>query len=150
MAFTCRIRKLSGRAYFAKNNNIRQSIHLESLRAQRCGAGWHCDLCIFERLLKCVVELLIMSRPASSAGTIEVTSCSMTVRTASRMFGAIPRFFATAFWQCKDIIVNYALPFLGIRRKRVLETTASKAQPEQYDLSVWMWIALTSMSCSKV
>ena len=59
------------------------------------------------------------------------------------------RFFATAFWHCKNITVKYKLPFLGVRRNRTMET-ASNAQPEHYTWPIGMLTALTSMSYPKM
>ena len=37
-------------------------------------------------------------------------SYHMTVRTSSKMFKAMLRFFAHALWQCNDIMVKWSLP----------------------------------------
>ena len=95
----------------------------------------HWKHCVFECLFKCTVDLLILR---------------MTARTASTMFNAMLRFFATAVWQWKDTIAKYELPFLGFRRNRALEMTALNAQPERHALSARMWTALASMFCSMV
>ena len=87
--------------------------------------------------------------PLVAPATMSTSPCNMTIQTAGNMPNAVLRFFATASWRCKDLIVQYALPCLGIRRKRALGTTASKTQPEQYAVSEGIRIALTCMSCSK-
>ena len=47
---------------------------------------------------------------------------------ASTMFNAMLRVVATETFQGNNIIVKEDFPFMGIRRNRALETTASDAQ----------------------
>ena len=108
------------------------------------GIGSFCDVeRFFEGTVKfvdlamiCVADLHHVMSPA----TMSTSSCTMAEQTASSMFNAMLRFFATVFWQCSEIIAKHDVPFLGIRRNRALDKTASKAQP----------VHLTSRSGSKV